>query len=231
MQGSTIYFSVPTPDGSLTYYRTNQKEEYRMKVVLIDDEKAMHLIMKRMLAKIENVEIVGSFQETETAFFFLMSHRVDMIFVDINMFSESGLDFAKRLREYVWKMKLVFVTSHKEYALSAFDVYPYDYIIKPVSLIRLQETIQRALSEEKGEVKGKGKSYSKKSLFPAEPLTKREIEILQMISLGMTNREIAENFELAEGTVKNHIFNIFSKLQVKNRVQAMSVAKEHKLIH
>jgi DNA-binding NarL/FixJ family response regulator len=201
-----------------------------MKVALIDDEKAMHLIMKRMLAKIEDVEIVGSFQETKTAFFFLMSHRVDLIFVDINMFSESGLDFAKRLRESGWQMKLVFVTSHKEYALPAFDVYAYDYIVKPVSQIRLQETIHRALSEDNVEEKFKKMAYSKKSLFLAEPLTKREIEILQMISIGMTNREIAENFELAVGTIKNHIFNIFGKLQVKNRVQATTAAKEHKLI-
>jgi DNA-binding NarL/FixJ family response regulator len=201
-----------------------------MKVVLIDDEKAMHMIMKRMLAKFEDIEIVGSFQETKEAFIFLMSHRVNMVFVDINMFNESGIDFAKRLRENGWKMKLVFVTSHKEYALPAFDVYAYDYIIKPVSQIRLQETIHRALSEENVVEKGKGKSYSKKSLFLTEPLTKRELEILQMISTGMTNRGIAENFELAEGTIKNHIYNIFCKLQVKNRVQATAVAKEHKLI-
>lgn len=199
-----------------------------MRVVLIDDEKAMHLIMKRMLAKINDVEIVGSFLETKTAFSFLMSHRVDLVFVDISMFNESGLDFAKRLRESGWQMKLVFVTSHKEYALPAFDVYAYDYIVKPVCQTRLQETIHRALSEE--EVKEKGMSSSKKSLPLAEPLTNREIEILVMISIGKSNREIAVDFELAEGTIKNHVFNIFSKLQVKNRVQATTVAKEHNLI-
>lgn len=198
-----------------------------MKVVLIDDEKAMHLIMKRMLAKMNDIEIVGSFQETNTAFSYLMSNRVDLIFVDISMFSENGLDFAKRLRESGWHMKLVFVTSHQEYALSAFDVYAYDYIVKPVSKIRLQETIQRALSEEK--VKERRMSFSKKSLL-AEPLTKREIEILVMISIGKSNREIAVEFELAEGTIKNHVLNIFGKLQVKNRVQATTVAKEYKLI-
>lgn len=57
-----------------------------MKVILIDDEKAMHLIMKRMLAKTSvEVEITGSFTETETAFSYLMNHDVDLVFLDISM--------------------------------------------------------------------------------------------------------------------------------------------------
>jgi len=96
-----------------------------MKVMMIDDEKAMHIIMKRMLSKIGEVEIVGAFQDTETAFSFLQNEEVDIVFVDISMPKESGLDFAKRLREIHPQIKLVFVTSHKEYALSAFDVYAY----------------------------------------------------------------------------------------------------------
>jgi DNA-binding NarL/FixJ family response regulator len=201
-----------------------------MKVVLIDDEKAMLLIMNRILAKIGGVEIVGSFQETKTAFFYLINHKVDLVFVDINMLGESGLDFAKRLRENGWQMKLVFVTSYKEYALPAFGVHAYDYMVKPVSQTRIQETISRALSEEHVMKKEKGMFHSIKTLYLTEALTKREIEILQMISIGMTNREIGENFGLTEGTIKNHIFNIFGKLQVKNRIQAVTVAKEHKLI-
>jgi DNA-binding NarL/FixJ family response regulator len=180
-----------------------------------------------MLAKIDNVEIVGSFRETNSAFSFLMNHRVDLAFVDINMFSESGLDFAKRLRENGWRMKLVFVTSHKEYALPAFDVYAYDYIVKPVSLNRLQETINRAFSEE--HVKENRMLPSKKPLVLVEPLTKREVEILEMISTGKTNMEIADNLNLAEGTIKNHVLNIYGKLQVKNRVQATTIAKEYDL--
>jgi two-component system LytT family response regulator len=117
-----------------------------VKVVIIDDEKAMHLIMNRMLGKVDEVEIVGSFQETSTAYSYLKNHEVDLIFIDINMPKESGLEFAGRLRESGRQMKLVFVTSHKEYALPAFDVYAFDYIVKPVNQERLHHTIQRALS-------------------------------------------------------------------------------------
>lgn len=117
-----------------------------MKVVIIDDEKGMHIIMKRMLGKVNEVEIVGSFQETSTAYSFLTKQDVDLIFMDINMPKESGLEFAGRLRESGRQMKIVFVTSHKEYSLPAFDVYAFDYIVKPVNHARLHHTVQRALS-------------------------------------------------------------------------------------
>jgi two-component system LytT family response regulator len=118
-----------------------------LKVVIIDDEKAMHLIMKRMLAKVDKIEIVGSFHETTAAYSYLVNHDVDLIFLDISMPRENGLEFAKRLRQSGRLMKLVFVTSYKEYASAAFDVHAYDYIVKPVEQNRLHKTVQRVLSE------------------------------------------------------------------------------------
>lgn len=201
-----------------------------MKVIIVDDEKAMHLIMKRMLGKIKEVQIVGSFQETTSAFSFVISNKVDLIFVDINMPRENGLDFVKRLREYGSHTKMVFVTSHKEYALTAFRVYAYDYMVKPILEERLRETIQRALAEN-GNEELLGMTDLKPFFSIIEPLTKREIEVIQFISDGMTNKEIAVIFKISEGTVKNHVVHIYGKLQVKNRVQAVAAAKEHRLIN
>ncbi|QJD84587.1 response regulator [Cohnella herbarum] len=138
-----------------------------MKVVMIDDEKAMHLIMKRMIAKVGNVEIVGSFTETATAFSYIANHEVDLVFVDINMPRENGLEFAQRLRESGKQTKLVFLTSHKEYALNAFDVYAFDYIVKPVEQDRISKTIQRALADLRSErlMQAKREPASNKAAF------------------------------------------------------------------
>ncbi|MFC6653854.1 response regulator [Paenibacillus rhizoplanae] len=118
-----------------------------MKVIIIDDEKAMHLILKRMLAKLEKVELMGSFLDTAAAFTYLSTHEVDLIFIDISMPRESGLEFAARLRRGGRNPKLVFITSHKEHALSAFEVYALDYIVKPVMQERLHETVLRAAAQ------------------------------------------------------------------------------------
>jgi two-component system, LytTR family, response regulator len=127
-----------------------------MKVIIIDDAKAMHLILKRILAKAEGVEVTASFRETESAFLHLESHHVDLALVDVSMPKETGLEFAKRLRESGRNLRLIFITSHKEHALSAFDVFAYDYIVKPVDQDRLLQTIRRAQSEHRPHAAAKG---------------------------------------------------------------------------
>jgi DNA-binding NarL/FixJ family response regulator len=194
-----------------------------VKVVIIDDEKGMHLIMKRMLAKVVGVEIVGSFLETSTAYSFLTNHDVDLIFLDINMPKESGLEFAGRLREAGRQMKIVFVTSHKEYALSAFDVYAYDYMVKPVVQERLQHTVQRAVSEMLSEKKTEDK-------FLNSLLTEQEKRVLLLINKGMANKEIAHQMHVTGETVKSHIKNLYRKLEAQNRVQALQRAKQFEIL-
>ena len=201
-----------------------------MKVLIIDDEPAMHLIMKRMLAKLDQVEVVWSFQETASAFVFLTQNKVDLLFVDINMPGENGLDFSKRLRESDYTTNLVFVTSHKEYALPAFDVFAFDYIVKPISEERLQTTIQRVSAEIVSDREVINAEDTKAFTPLIAPLTKRELEVMQLIGNGMSNKEIGKELNLKEGTIKNHIVTIFSKLEVTNRVQATTVSKNLRLI-
>lgn len=137
-----------------------------MKVIIIDDEKSMHIIMERMLKKINPITLIGCFFDTWSAYDFLVGHEVDIIFIDISMPKESGLEFAKRLRDEGRETKIIFVTSHKEYALPAFDVYAFDYIVKPVNQARLQHTIGRLFSElEKLQNKKLEHAHAPKLLF------------------------------------------------------------------
>ncbi|WP_281883447.1 response regulator transcription factor [Paenibacillus sp. YYML68] len=194
-----------------------------MKAILIDDERAMHLVMRHMLKSLGGVQVVGSFWEAAEAYTFLLREQVDVIFLDIHMMGESGLQLAKRLRESGVQAKLVFVTSYKDYALPAFDVYAYDYIVKPVTQQRLSSTIERLRMELTSSKNGPDLELE---LGEVEPLTKREREVLQLMSEGLSNKEIADKLELSEGTVKNHAVHIFSKLQVKNRVQAIAIGRK-----
>lgn len=104
-----------------------------MKVLLVDDEPIMLLTMKRMLSGIEGVELVGSFQQAEEAFTFLCNHDVDLAFFDIQIGSDDGIELARKLRFNHIELDIVFTTSHVDYAIHAYDVYPLDYMVKPIS--------------------------------------------------------------------------------------------------
>lgn len=118
-----------------------------MKVILIDDEPAMHLIMRTMLGKFPGIDVAGAFMNTAAATSFLEDNRdIGLALVDISMPGGGGLEFAASAAEQIPAMQVVFVTSHKEFALEAYELSVLDYLVKPVSQERLQRTVDRALS-------------------------------------------------------------------------------------
>ncbi|WP_052350718.1 response regulator [Paenibacillus gorillae] len=121
-----------------------------MKVILIDDEPVMHLIMRKMLVKYAEIQVAGTFVDTESATSFLNDNNdVELAFVDISMPGGSGLELAGKLDKAGSKTQIVFVTSHKDYALEAFELSVLDYLVKPVTQERLERTIHRVLESRK----------------------------------------------------------------------------------
>jgi two-component SAPR family response regulator len=121
-----------------------------MKVLIVDDEPAMLMVMNRLLSRMEDVEISGSFLNAEQALAFVKEWEVDIAFVDIKIAGDNGLELARRLRAVRVDLEIVFVTSHTEFALDAFDTYPLDYMVKPISRGRLAQTIARAAGKRSG---------------------------------------------------------------------------------
>ncbi|MHA7964996.1 response regulator [Paenibacillus sp. CAU 1782] len=118
-----------------------------MKIILIDDEPAMHLIMRTMLGKFPGIEVAGVFNNTASATAFLDENRdIGLALVDISMPGGGGLEFAASAAERFGSMQVVFVTSHKEFALEAYELSVLDYLVKPVFQERLQRAVDRALA-------------------------------------------------------------------------------------
>jgi two-component SAPR family response regulator len=116
-----------------------------MKVMIVDDQKGMLLLLQKILQKIPEISSIELFERTKDAEAYLKGNQVDLLFLDIEMPEESGIDFAKRLFENKSKIPIIFVTSHTGYALDAFGVYAFDYIVKPVSYERVSKTIHQLL--------------------------------------------------------------------------------------
>ncbi len=115
-----------------------------MRVMVIDDEKAMHIVMNRLLSAIRDVVVVGCYQNAAEALNQIREEDVDLVFIDMMIGQDHGIEVARQLRSTHSEIDIVFVTSHKEFAIDSFDSYPLDYMIKPVSKSRLEQTIKRA---------------------------------------------------------------------------------------
>ncbi|MFD0696074.1 response regulator [Paenibacillus sp. GCM10027628] len=121
-----------------------------MKVILVDDEPTMHLILQKMLAKLPGVHVAGAFTDALSAASFLKENAdIGLAFVDLSMPGESGMEFAAKIEASGSPVQIVFVTSHKEFALEAYELSVLDYLVKPVSQERLQRSVNRALANQR----------------------------------------------------------------------------------
>lgn len=147
-----------------------------MRVIVIDDEKAMHLVMKQLLSQIHGVDMAGCYQQPAEALELLRKEPVDLVFIDIEIGQDNGLEVARELRAAHRELDIVFITSHREYAIDSFDSYPLDYMIKPVSKSRLERTIARAAA------RMEERSPAVPAAVPASKLTVRALGGLEVKS-------------------------------------------------
>jgi len=115
-----------------------------MKVIIVDDDKVMLLILKKILSKSQDIEIIDTFYNSEGVLKFIEENHIDIVFLDISMPGENGVELAKKISKVSPGADIVFTTSHREYAVEAFEIQAFDYIVKPVTEERVMRTITRA---------------------------------------------------------------------------------------
>ncbi|PRX61980.1 two-component SAPR family response regulator [Cohnella sp. SGD-V74] len=115
-----------------------------IRAIVVDDQGSMHPIISGVLGKLPDVEVVGCFSDAAASVRFAEEEDVHLAFIDIRMPGESGLRLAERLIALRPDLSIVFVASHKDYAVQAFELQALDYIVKPVSLERIERSVKRA---------------------------------------------------------------------------------------
>ena len=108
--------------------------------LIVDDEPMAREILENHLSKIDSVNVVASCKNAIDAFNAISANKVDVIFLDINMPEISGLSFAKSINK---KIKIIFTTAYREYAVDGFDLQAVDYLLKPISFDRLYQSINK----------------------------------------------------------------------------------------
>lgn len=115
-----------------------------VKCIIVDDEPLAIEIMESYVARVDQLELVGSFRNAVSAFTFLQQNYVDLIFLDIQMPKLSGIDFLKTLKQ---PPKVIFTTAFRDYAVQGFELEIVDYLLKPIPFERFLKAVAKVLHQ------------------------------------------------------------------------------------
>jgi DNA-binding NarL/FixJ family response regulator len=216
-----------------------------IKVLIADDQELILESLNIVLNMEDNIEVIALAKNGEEAVDFCAKFKPDIVLMDINMPILDGVGATEKIKLNDPAVKIIILTSYKEvdFVLSALSHGAEGFLLKAIhpkdlaAGIRVVHTggtlISQEMANEMIKSVKKGMSIGTKetlngSLNKSNPygLSPREVEVLQKLALGLRNQEIAETLFLSEGTVKNYISNIYSKLNVKGRRQAALKAKD-----
>lgn len=210
----------------------------KTKVMIADDHSLIREGIKQLLEFDGSIEVISEASNGVECLEKLEVLSPDVLLLDINMPHMNGIDVLKQLKEIKSDVKVLILTVHNEleYLLKAIDIGVDGYILKDSESSELKKAI---------DIICKGENYIQPSLIPAlnnqlanrdvdkdkiDLLTNREYEVLIQVANGMSNKEIATNLNISERTVKNHISNIFKKIDVSDRTQAAVFAIKNNII-
>ena len=208
-----------------------------IRVMLVDDQNLVRKGVRSLLELSEEIEVVAEAPDGAEALRTIPQVQPDVVLLDMRMPGLSGVDVLRRLNDAGELPPTIILTTFDddELVLTGIRNGARGYLLKDVSLEQLVNAIRTvaaggtivkpAVTERllKG-LEGLHTEFS--ALDRPDPLTERETEILRLMAGGYSNKEIANSLGVAEGTVKNHVSNILSKLGVRDRTRAVLKAFE-----
>ena len=209
-----------------------------IKVMLADDHVLMREGIRQLLEFDGSIEVIGEASDGEECLQKLEKVKPDVLLLDINMPKLNGIEVLEEIKRKKINVKVLILTVHNEvdYLIRAVDIGVDGYILKDSESAELKKAIMTVMN---------GESYIQPKLIPLlnkrlitrdsdkeklESLTGREKEVLIEVANGMFNKEIATSLHISERTVKNHISNIFKKLDVSDRTQAAVFAIKNDMV-
>ncbi len=198
----------------------------KIKLLIVDDEKLIREGLKVMLSVYEDIEVVGIAENGYKALEVCKTTEVDVVLMDIRMKTCDGVMGTRLIKEQYTKIKVIILTTFKdkEYIREAMRYGAFGYMLKDSSHDVIYEGIKMAY---KGNmvvhpdvaIEMMGSNGVIKNNIDKYGLLEKELKIIEAIAKGLTNKEISEALFLSEGTIKNNITNILSKLKLRDRTQ------------
>jgi DNA-binding NarL/FixJ family response regulator len=210
-----------------------------LEILIADDHEVVRLGLRTLIENHPDFSVVGEAATVRDAVRQALLLRPDVVVMDIRLLGGSGIDACEQIMERVPDMKIIMLTSYAEddMLFDAIAAGACGYVLKQIGnedLIRALETVARgealldpALTQR---VFDRVRDAARREHADAfADLTDQEMRVLAQVAEGKTNREIAEELYLGEGTVRNYVSSILSKLDLSNRTEAAAYAVRHDL--
>lgn len=206
-----------------------------IKVLFVDDHEMVRIGISSYLSTQSDIDVVGEGKSGKDAIEKAHELKPDIILMDLLMDDMDGVEATEQVKKDLPNIKVVMLTSYIEdnEVYRALDSGVDSYILKTTSASDIAEAIRKTYNNEsvfEAEVLVKMRNRMKQRAELYEMLTEREMEILLLIAKGYSNQEIASASHITIKTVKTHVSNILSKLEVQDRTQAVIYAFQHNLI-
>lgn len=208
-------------------------------IAIVDDHNVVREGIKQLLEIDGDIKVIGEARDGIECLQLLEHTIPDVLLLDINMPNMNGLQVLEKIRNSKMKVKVLILTIHNEveYLIKAVNIGVDGYVLKDSDSSDLKRAICAVYN---------GDTYIQPNLTPLlkeslrkraerkarefDLLTKRELQVLELLSEGLLNKEIAYKLEISEKTVKNHISNIFKKINVSDRTQAAVYAIRNNIV-
>jgi DNA-binding NarL/FixJ family response regulator len=214
-----------------------------IRILLVDDQPLFRRALATLIAEQPHLAIVGEAQNGLEAIEMAHALDPDMVLMDVEMPILNGVEATRRIREELPSVKVVILTVSEadDHLFDAIKYGAHGYLLKDLRPEQLYDLVRAVMRDETAlspqiagrllrefrEHPGSGHVVSPEASGPQ--LTHREIQVMQLVSDGLSNKEIGTQLSITEGTVKNHVHNALEKLQLENRIQAAAYVVRHGL--
>jgi len=208
--------------------KSSSRSRAKIRVLLADDHHIVRAGIRQLIESAKDIQVIAEAGDGEEAQALIQRHKPDVAVLDIQMPKASGIEVTRWVRAHLPAVGVLILTAYDDdpYVMAVLQAGANGYVLKTATTDELIQAV-RDVHEGKSALDPSVTKKLMSSLFkrsektPVEPLTERELDVLQLAAKGYTNKSIGVQLSISDRTVQGHLAHIFAKMQATSRTEAV----------